>query len=87
MKMALEEENLNAAFLVFQEALRYSMQYPRLLSLQSCLRQQPASADAAALWRGLERQPAMEASLPTHHYASLVSVPAYPAAEPLSSPG
>lgn len=82
MKMALEEENRNAAFLVFQEALRYSMRYPRLLSLQSCLRQMPVFEDVSALWRGLEKQPAADDSLPAHRYASLVSLPSSPSAEP-----
>lgn len=47
MRMALEEENRNAAFMVFEEALHHSLRYPRLLALQSCLRQKPVYTNQA----------------------------------------
>lgn len=47
IKMTLEAEHCNAAFLVFMQALQHSTRYPKLLSLQACLRHQPAGPCAA----------------------------------------
>jgi len=75
MQMSLEEENRNAAFLVFQEALRYSMRYPRLLSLQSCLRHKPVFPRMVTMLQG-KAQPSAGGGSATPGYADLVRIPA-----------
>lgn len=75
IKMAVEEENHNAAFLVFLEALRHSLRHPKLLALQSCLRP-TTSSSTTALLHGLASKPARVKPRLDSDYTALVSATA-----------
>ena len=75
IQMAMEEKGLNGAFLVFQEALQYSVQHPKLLSLQSCLRQKPSFTSTAVMTCRSENSPPMGASTELSCYAEMIAVP------------
>ncbi len=56
IKMVVEAENSNAAFLVFMQALQHSTRHPKLLSLQACLRHQPGAPCVVEQIRGTATQ-------------------------------
>ena len=75
IQMALEEEGRNGACLVFQEALHHSTKYPKLLSLQSCLRQKLAVVNDKVLTHGPQNDQGAKEPIATPPCVEKIPVP------------